>query len=156
MTLLSRSSQPSKPPVVNQLSAGGVVYNRLENEIVVAIVSVGDSGRWQLPKGLVEKGESPESAAVRETREEAGIHGEVESLLDTIEYWYVGMHEGRKVRFHKLVHFFLLKYRAGEVSEHDHEVNESRWVPIDEAIGMLAFKSEKNVLTLASKILRPR
>jgi 8-oxo-dGTP pyrophosphatase MutT (NUDIX family) len=144
----------AKPPIVNQVSAGGVVYNRLPNDVVVAIVSVGDDARWQLPKGLLEKGESPESAAVRETREEAGIQGEVETLLDTIEYWYVGMHEGRKVRFHKLAHFFLLKYRGGEVSEHDHEVNESRWVPIDEAAGMLAFKSERNVLARANELLK--
>lgn len=145
-----------KPPVVNQTSAGGVAYDRVAGRVLVAIVSVGDTARWQLPKGLLEEGESPVSAAVRETREEAGVDGEVEAPLDTIEYWYVGVHQGRKVRFHKLVHFFLLRYKSGDVSGHDREVNEARWVPLDEARGMLAFKSEQKVLDQAAELLTAR
>jgi 8-oxo-dGTP pyrophosphatase MutT (NUDIX family) len=142
-----------KLPVVTQTSAGGVVYKRTGESVLVAIVSVGDANRWQLPKGLVEKGETPENAALRETREEAGIEGEIEAPLETIEYWYAGMHEGRKVRFHKFVHFFLLRYKSGEVAGHDWEVNESRWVPLDEAISMVAFKSEKSILERGAKLL---
>ena len=145
-----------KVPVVTQVSAGGVAYKIDKKKTFVAIVSVGNDNRWQLPKGLVEKGESPEVAAVRETREEAGIAGEAESLLEKIEYWYVGIESGgRKVRFHKFVHFFLLRYKSGDVSDHDREVNESRWVPIAEAIEMLAFKSEKKVVERARELLQP-
>lgn len=150
------STLSAKPrlPVVNQVSAGGVAYDRIEGNVVVVIVSVGNANRWQLPKGLVELGEAPESAALRETREEAGVAGEIESHIETIEYWYIGLHDGRKVRFHKLVHFFLVKYKSGDVASHDREVNESRWVPVDEAIEMLAFKSEKRVLERAAEIVR--
>lgn len=146
-----KATAAAKPklPVVTQVSAGGVCYKRDGENILVAIVSVGDANRWQLPKGLVEKGETPESAAIRETREEAGIDGDSESRIETIEYWYAGMHEGRRVRFHKFVHFFLLTYKSGDVTDHDWEVNESRWVPIEEAIGMLAFKSEREILERA-------
>ena len=142
----------AKTPVVHQTSAGGVVYKREGGKVVVAIVAVGESNRWQLPKGLVEKGEDPSETAVRETREEAGVHGKVEAPLDKIEYWYVGPHEGKQVRFHKIVHFFLLKYESGDVSKHDYEVNEARWVPIGEAIRMLAFKSERGVMEKAAKL----
>jgi NADH pyrophosphatase NudC (nudix superfamily) len=47
------------------------------------------------------------------------------------------------------VHFYLLQYRAGDASDHDHEVAESRWVNFDEAIELLAFKSERNVVEKA-------
>jgi ADP-ribose pyrophosphatase len=142
-----------KPPVIHQTSAGGVTYRKEGGEVLVAIVSVGDTERWQLPKGLVEDGEAPETAALRETREEAGVDGSIESELDTIEYWYVGTHLGQRVRFHKLVHFFLMKYEGGDVARHDHEVNEARWVPISEAQTMLAFRSEKKVLDAAQSLL---
>lgn len=120
---------------------------------MVAIVSVGEKLRWQLPKGLVENGETPESAAVRETLEEAGIEGEVEAPLDKIEYWYAGPHEGQRVRFHKIVHFFLLRYKSGDVEQHDFEVNEARWVTLRDAASMLSFSSEKKILEIAARIL---
>jgi len=142
-----------KLPVVTQTSAGGVAYKRAGKTLFVAIVSVGDANRWQLPKGLVEKGEAPGTAAVRETREEAGVEGQIEAAIETIEYCYAGMHEGRQVRFQKFVHFFLLKYKSGDVANHDREVNEARWVPLDEAIAMLAFKSEKNIVERAAELL---
>ncbi|MDQ6717316.1 MAG: NUDIX hydrolase [Gemmatimonadota bacterium] len=143
----------TKKPVVHQTSAGGVVFKRAGGETLVALVCVGQHTRWQLPKGLVEKGESAEAAAVRETREEAGVEGVVEAPLETIEYWYVGAHEGKQVRFHKVVHFFLLKYLSGDVTDHDDEVNDARWIPIGEAREMLAFSSEKKVLAKAATLL---
>lgn len=73
----------------------------------------------------------------------------VEAPLETIEYWYVGAHEGRQVRFHKIVHFFLLRYVSGEVSDHDDEVNDAKWMEISEARESLSFSSEKKVVDLA-------
>jgi ADP-ribose pyrophosphatase YjhB (NUDIX family) len=63
----------------------------------------------------------------------------------------VGDSRGRRVRFHKTVHFYLLRFLAGDVANHDHEVREARWLPIDEAIERLAFKNERNVVELAQK-----
>ena len=48
-----------------QTSAGGVVYRRRGAGFEVALISVGDERRWQLPKGLVGRGESPVEAALR-------------------------------------------------------------------------------------------
>jgi 8-oxo-dGTP pyrophosphatase MutT (NUDIX family) len=143
----------AKTPVVHHTSAGGVIHKRAGGTTVVAIVAVGDTNRWQLPKGIVEKGEDPSVTAVRETREEAGVTGKVEAPIDKIEYWYVATQEGKQVRIHKIVHFFLLKYLSGEVSDHDSEVNEARWVGIPEAVRMLAFKSERNVMEKAATLL---
>ena len=138
-------------PVKRQVSSGGVAFRRRAGEIEVALVSVGPLQRWQLPKGLVEEDESPEITAVREVREEAGIDATLMAPLDTIEYWYVASAE--RIRYHKRVHFFLLEYAGGEVEDHDHEVNEARWFPLDEAIEKLAFKNEREVVSKARALL---
>jgi len=136
-------------PVQEQVSAGGVAFRRGPSGMEVALISVGSPARWQLPKGLVAEGESPEEAALREVREEAGLETEIVSPLDVIEYWYVGHYRGQRVRFHKFVHFFLMAYRAGDVRDHDYEVHEARWFDVEEAIQRLAFASEKAVVEKA-------
>ena len=143
----------AKPPIRRQVSSGGVAFRRVASGVEIAIVSVGPGGRWQLPKGIVDAGESPETTAVRETREEAGIETELVAPLETIQYWFQATDRGERVRFHKFVHFFLLEYRAGDVADHDHDVNEARWVPIGEAAGMLAFGNERAVVAKATELL---
>jgi 8-oxo-dGTP pyrophosphatase MutT (NUDIX family) len=110
---------------------------------------VGERRRWQLPKGTVDPGETPETAALREVREEAGVEAELLEPLDRVEYWYYATEAEGRVRFHKLVHFYLMAYRAGDVRDHDHEVHEARWVPIEEAITLLAFENERKVVERA-------
>jgi 8-oxo-dGTP pyrophosphatase MutT (NUDIX family) len=136
-----------------QISAGGVAFRRRGSLLRVAIVSVGERGRWQLPKGIVGKGETNETAALREVREEAGIETQMLGLIDKIEYWYFSVERGERVRFHKFVYFYLLRYESGDVRNHDHEVNEARWVGLDEAREMLAFASEKKILERAAAML---
>lgn len=142
-----------KLPVREQVSAGGVVFRRDDERIDVVIVSVGGNNRWQLPKGLVEKDEKPEIAAVREAREEGGTDSEVVEHIETVEYWYAGLDGGERVRFHKRVHFYLLRYLSGDTSNHDWEVNEARWVPIDDAKSQLAFENERRVVERARELI---
>jgi 8-oxo-dGTP pyrophosphatase MutT (NUDIX family) len=142
-----------KLPVREQVSAGGVVFRRDDERIDIVIVAVGGNNRWQLPKGLVEKDESPEIAAVREAREEGGTGSEVVEHIETVEYWYAGLDGGERVRFHKRVHFYLLRYLSGDTSNHDWEVNEARWVPIDDAANQLAFDNERRVVERAKQLI---
>jgi 8-oxo-dGTP pyrophosphatase MutT (NUDIX family) len=145
-----------KLPVREQVSAGGVVFRRDDERIDVVIVAVGGNNRWQLPKGLVDKDEKPEVAAVREAREEGGTDSEVVELIETVEYWYAGLDGGERVRFHKRVHFYLLRYLSGDTSNHDWEVNEARWVPIDDAGTQLAFDNERRVVNRAKQLITGR
>jgi len=138
---------------MDQVSAGGVAFRRKDSDLEIAIVSVKPKFRWQLPKGIVDPGESPPVTAVREVKEEAGIETDLIKLIETIEYWYRSEQNGRPVRFHKFVHFYLLEYRSGDVSNHDHEVEESRWVSFEEAIEMLAFKNEREVVEKALEMI---
>ena len=134
---------------MDQIFAGGVAFRRRGSRPDLAIVSVKPSLRWQLPKGIVDPGVTPELTALREVREEAGVETELIQLIETIKYWYRSTNCGKPVRFHKFVHFYLLKYRSGDVADHDHEIEEAKWVSFDHAIEMLAFKSEREVVEKA-------
>lgn len=148
-----KSANRAKVPTLEQVSAGGAAFRKNGAGFEVALISAKPRLRWQLPKGTVDAGESEEQAALREVREEAGIETELLGKIETVEYWYFGYQNGERVRFHKFVHFFLMKYLSGDCGDHDHEVAEARWVKIDEAIKMLAFKSEKAVVEKAGKLI---
>lgn len=143
----------NKVPTKLQISAGGVAYREQDAGIEIALISVGDDNRWQLPKGLVDKGEATEHAAVREVREEAGIDSEVIERLDKVEYWYFWNEDEQRVRYHKYVYFYLLRYKSGDVQDHDREVNEARWFKINDSINVLAFDSEKKIVEKARELL---
>lgn len=149
----AKKSPAVKLPIRDQTSAGGVVFRRVGDSSEVVIISVGPNNRWQLPKGLVDKNEKPEVTAVREAREEGGVTSEIVRHIETIEYWYAGLENGLRVRFHKRVHFFLMRYVAGETKDHDWEVNEARWVPIEDAAAQLAFDNEKRVMVRAAELI---
>ena len=148
-----RKSPAIKVPIRDQTSAGGVVYRGEKGKAEVVIVSVGPQHRWQLPKGLVDKGENPEVTAVREAREEGGVSSEIVQHIETIEYWYAGLENGIRVRFHKRVHFYLMKYVTGDTKDHDWEVNEARWVPVEDAANQLAFDNERRVMDRARELI---
>ncbi len=145
-----------KIPTLDQISAGGVAFRWNDSKLQIAIVCVKPKQRWQLPKGIVDSGESPEVTAVREVREEAGVETERLALVETIEYWYQSVKNAKPVRYHKFVHFYLLKYRGGNVADHDHEVEEARWVSFEEALEMLEFKSERDVVEKAQEMIEAR
>ena len=151
-----RDNEPM--PTLEQISAGGVAFRRTgggdSGGPEIALILVGPQGRWQLPKGLVNTGETPESAALREVAEEAGIETALVEPIDVIEYWYYGSRGVQKVRYHKKVHFFLLEYVTGDVANHDDEVEEARWVGLEAAKDMLSFASERKVVEKAELLLR--
>jgi len=148
-----QSTEKAGITTMDQVSAGGVAFHWRDSDPEMAIVSVKPSLRWQLPKGIVDPGESPEMTAVREVREEAGIETELVSLIETIEYWNRTVRYGKPVRYHKFVHFHLLQYRSGDVSDHDHEIEEARWVSFDQAIEMLTFESERREVEKAREMI---
>ena len=158
--MLKKQAVPSTPAanvtMEDQVSAGGVAFRWQDSELEIALVLMKPKLRWQLPKGIVDPDESPEDTALREVREEAGIETELIQLIETIEYWYRSTKLGKPIRFHKFVHFYLLEYRGGNISNHDHEVEEARWVSCDSALDLLAFKSERQVVEKARKMIAKR
>lgn len=100
---------------------------------------------WGLPKGLVEPGERPEEAAEREVREETGLVAEIRAPLGDISYWYAWA--GQRVS--KRVSFFLMEAVGGDVSLHDHEMEEVRWFSASEAVRTASYRGERDVIRRA-------
>jgi 8-oxo-dGTP pyrophosphatase MutT (NUDIX family) len=140
-------------------SAGGVVVKRGDHPPTPASgfdVILGSRHRrdgslaWGLPKGLVEPGEAESTAAVREVLEETGLTAEVMQPLGDVSYFYVW--DGERVR--KQVTFFLMRATGGDVSRHDHELEEVRWFAIAEAIERADYRSEREVIERAAAALQ--
>jgi 8-oxo-dGTP diphosphatase len=130
--------------VIREFSAGGVVIRNLRGRPHVAVVRVRDQ-ILALPKGHPEKGESSQDAALREVREETGLDATPVEKLGDIRYWYARDGDG----VFKVVSFFLFRYRSGRLDDHDHEVEEALWIPLEEAPDRLAYKSEKEIARTA-------
>ena len=127
----------------DEVSAGGVVYRHNGEQLEVLICKDAGYHRWVLPKGLVSKGEDYQTAALREVQEETGITARlVEALGAPEQYVYMA----RGVRVFKRVYYFLMEYVSGSIETHDHEMEEVRWVSIDEALSLLAYDGAKRMI----------
>lgn len=145
----------SRPPTIRHLvSSGGIVFRCMGEEIEVALVSVKDRGIWCLPKGIVEEGEETEETALREVNEETGLSGEILGKVATISYWYYT--DKKTVRVQKTVHYSLMRYVSGRTEDHDAEVDDARWFPLDGALEVLAYKGERAVLLKARKMIESK
>lgn len=107
---------------------------------------------WALPKGTPDSGETLEETAVRETREETGLQVEIEEPITSISYFFI---HGR-TRYHKTVHFFLMRPTGGRLEDHDHEFDEVRWVPLAKALELMTHATEREVVHRAAELLALR
>jgi 8-oxo-dGTP pyrophosphatase MutT (NUDIX family) len=134
-----------------EFSAGGVLVRRLNGRWMVAAIRPGGrpEGLWALPKGRIDEGERGEETALREVAEETGAHGSSLGKLGDIRYWFYW--EGERV--FKVVSFFLVRYSGGRLgdvpAEHRHEVAEVRWLPLDDAPSLLAYRGEQEMAVKA-------
>jgi 8-oxo-dGTP pyrophosphatase MutT (NUDIX family) len=130
-----------------EFSAGGVLVRRLRGRwFCAAIRPAGkEEGVWALPKGIVARGEKPELTAVREVEEETGARGTLVSKLGDVRYVYTWAGE----RVFKVVSFYLVRYSSGRLGElppaFAHEVAEVRWLPLEEAPRLLAYRGERDM-----------
>ena len=129
-----------------ETSYGGVV---VRGEDVMVIVPRGRRRVLGLPKGGPAPGERPEETAAREVREETGITASVRDRLGQVDYSY--RRGGRRVE--KTVHFYLCEFERGDTADHDHEVDDARWMPLEEARRRLSYPGERAMIERALSIL---
>jgi 8-oxo-dGTP pyrophosphatase MutT (NUDIX family) len=138
--------------VEREFSAGGVVVRSIKGRILVAAIRPRGKpeGVWALPKGNIDPGESPAETAVREVREETGIEGRLVEKLGDVRYVYT--RRGGQ-RIFKVVSFFLLRAGRGRIGEIDEsmriEVEEARWLPLEDAPRLLAYGGEREMAAKA-------
>jgi 8-oxo-dGTP pyrophosphatase MutT (NUDIX family) len=131
-------------------SAGGVVHRSVDGRTQVILVHRRAPVLWALPKGTPDSGETVEETALRETREETGLEVEIEEQLRSIRYFFVR----GSTRFHKTVHFFLMRPTGGSTDAHDAEFDEVRWVDLPEAMALLNHATERSVVEEAGVAIR--
>jgi 8-oxo-dGTP pyrophosphatase MutT (NUDIX family) len=131
----------------SEVSAGGVVV-RGDDVVVIVPRKRGPEGQrtLALPKGHPDGAESLEEAARREVREEAGVDVELVDRLGDVEYSY-RRRNGRPRD--KRVTFYLFDYRGGDPADHDHEVEEAFWMPLQKARTALTFPGERAMIERA-------
>src|ERR671930_599894 len=139
-----------------EFSAGGVLVRRLGGAWVMAAIRPAgkDAGVWALPKGIIGDDEKPELTALREVQEETGVEGRLVGKLGDIRYVYTWAGE----RVFKVVSFYLVRYSNGRLGDLPpataHEVAEVRWLPLEDAPRLLAYKGEREMAERALASLR--
>jgi len=150
----ARASKSAKRPAREQareFSAGGVVVRGEQVVVIVPTRRAADGSRvLALPKGHVDPGETPVQAATREVREETGVVAETVHELGESRYWY--RRDGRTIG--KAVIFFLFDYVGGDTADHDDEVEEVRWIGLQQARTALSHAAEREMVELALAYLR--
>ena len=133
-----------------ELSAGGVVVRDGQIVVIVPTRRASDGSRvLALPKGHIDPGEDTLQAATREVREETGVVGEPVRELGEARYWY--RRDGQTIP--KSVTFFLFSYVEGDTADHDDEVEEARWIALEDAQSELSHAAEREMVALAAEFL---
>lgn len=135
-----------------EFSAGGVLLKSIRGQLMVAAIRPRGKaeGVWALPKGNLDPGEQPAATAVREVFEETGVHGHLVEKLGDVKYTYT---RRSGLRVFKIVSFYLLRAGRGRIGDIEErmriEVDEARWLPLDEAPTLLAYGGEREMVQKA-------
>lgn len=158
-----------------EISAGGIVYKKQDNPafassvnahekasagrriFILLIMPKGPSfgppvGYWTFPKGLINDhdGENMEQVAWREVKEEGGVEAEIKHELGYVKFFRASKEYGNALKF---VHFWLMEYKSGDPANHDEEVAEAAWFPIEDVLSKLKFPHDKEIFLKAKQVL---
>jgi len=134
------------------VSAGGIVWRKVGPATEVVICGRNAERTWGLPKGTPDAGETLEQTAQREVEEETGLSVCLGAPVGSIDYWFVA----GGYRIHKYVHHWLMEPTGGSLDDHDIEFDVVRWAPVGEALTLLTYKGERELLANAARMLGER
>lgn len=131
-----------------EFSAGGIVFKKENEKLEILLIRV--KNRWSFPKGNIEKGEPKDKAALREVKEETGVDAEIIKYLGEVDYWYnTGL-----TKIHKFVYYYLMKYAGGEIVPQKEEIDEAKFIPVEEVEKVLTYPTDKEMFEKALKELK--
>ena len=142
------TKKPNTPArAVREFTAGGVVYRRTDKGVDILMIQ-DHKGRWTIPKGHVEEGESLEQTALREVEEETGLkHLKIRDKLDKIHFFY--RREGKLIFMTTYVFLMEAMRYTGELIPGDSEgIVDTRWFPKDEALKLIEYKDTEKLFRL--------
>jgi 8-oxo-dGTP pyrophosphatase MutT (NUDIX family) len=147
LTEQTQRDQPRGGRTVRATSCGGIVLRDQDGTTEICLGrrqrSLGRNGTtWTLPKGTPSDGESTDQTALREVAEETGLEVRIVAPVGAIDYFFT--QDGRRI--HKTVHYFLMAATGGSIDAHDHEFDEVRWMPVDEARRLMTFETERQIV----------
>ena len=139
----------------HETSAGGVVWRRVGTRLEIVMARPAGKDAWVLPKGQPNPGEKLIETAARETREETGLEVVAGEAVGKISYVFSWRDAPGKplVRIFKNVHYFLMEPHGGSLDDHDHEMDEVRWMEIEEAEHHASYKSDREIIVKARAML---
>lgn len=129
--------------MIREFSAGGIVYNGKKE---VLLVQHSGNKYWGFPKGKIEKGQTSKEAAVREVKEEGGVEAEIIEKVGQSKYIYTSKD---KEKVFKVVTIYLMRYKSGQLEDHDFEVSDAGWFEFEKALDKLSFSQDKELLKKA-------
>lgn len=134
-----------------EFSAGGIVFNNKGQVLLIQNASIKDHKiqYWGFPKGNIEPGQTSRDAALREVQEEGGIKAQIVDKVGDAKYVYT--RDGNRI--FKVVTIYLMKYKFGDLRDHDHEVLDAKWFNPEEALRILSFSHDKQLLRKAREML---
>jgi 8-oxo-dGTP pyrophosphatase MutT (NUDIX family) len=143
-----RNSARSRLPTARATSAGGIVIRRVASGPQLLLGKRRrdrDGVTWSLPKGTPNPDETTEETALREVTEETGLTVRIVAPIGPIEYFFVQS----GTRIHKTVHYFLMEATGGDLSGHDHEFEDVRWIDLRDAESLMSFPTERAIVARA-------
>ena len=132
---------------VREYTAGGVVYRHVGDDTQILMIQ-DRLGRWTIPKGHVEEGESLEQTALREVAEETGLtEFRLGEKLDKLHFFY--RKEGKLIFM--TTHVFLMEAIGDTdavIPEDSEGIVDAKWFGADEALGLIEYKDTEKLFRL--------
>lgn len=136
-----------------EFSAGGIVFKKESGKLYILVSQHSQHHGWVFPKGFIAdkiEGESKEETALREVKEETGIIGKILEPVAPITYWYEM--DGKKHK--KTVYYYIMEHMGGDITDHDWEMENVEWLPIDAVLERLTFPSDKEVWKKTIQVIK--
>jgi len=144
--------KPSGTPR-RESSAGGVVF-RVDQGRPLYLLIQDSYGNWGFPKGHLERGERPDTAALREVMEETGLRDvSVIGPIDAIEWHF----RFRGSMIHKDCQFFLMATNDAVTKPQKSEgITACRWATLEEGQQLIGYENARGILRRAHELVIAR